>query len=232
MYCIKCGVELAQSEKVCPLCGLKPYHPELPENNENSSYPSSKIPSYETVNKQGVLFLITMAFLLPMAICILCDITLTGGFSWSGYVVGSLILTYISVVLPTWFKKPNPVIFIPVFFVAVVLFLLYIDIATGEEWFLSFAFPTVGVLGLLVTAITAVARYVRKGYWYIASASFFALGGYICLIEFFLHITFGITTHFPWSLYPLLGCVIIGAALLVIAISKPLRRRVQKKFFI
>lgn len=232
MYCIKCGVELAEGEKVCPLCGLKPYHPELSENSGEKSYPISKVPSYETVNKQGVLFLITMLFLVPMVITILCDTTITGGFSWSGYVVGGLLLAYISIVLPAWFKKPNPVIFVPIFFAAVVVFLLYIDIATGDEWFLSFAFPTVGTLGLIVTALIAVVKYVKKGYWYIASAGVFATGIYVCLIEFFLHITFGIKTHFPWSLYPLVGCLIIGGTLLVIAISKPLRRRVQKKFFI
>ena len=232
MYCIKCGVELSNGEKVCPLCGLKPYHPEISENIGEKSYPISKVPSYETVNKQGILFLITMAFLVPMAITILCDTTITGGFSWSGYVVGSLLLAYIAVVLPSWFKKPNPVIFVPVFFAAVVVFLLYIDIVTGDEWFLSFAFPAVGALGLIVTAITAVVKYVKKGYWYIAGGSILAIGGYICLIEFLLYITFGFKTHFPWSLYPLVGCVIIGGTLLVIAISKPLRRRVQRKFFI
>ena len=29
MYCIKCGVELADSEKVCPLCGTRVYHPDI-----------------------------------------------------------------------------------------------------------------------------------------------------------------------------------------------------------
>lgn len=232
MYCIKCGVELAESEKVCPLCGLKPYHPELHQNDGEKPYPTSKIPSYDTLNKQGILFLLTMAFLMPMAITILCDTAITGGFSWSGYVVGGLLLAYISMVLPRWFKKPNPVIFVPVFFAAVVVYLLYIDIVTGDEWFLSFAFPAVGALGIIVTAITAVARYVRKGYWYIAGGSVLAIGGYTCLIEFLLYITFGFKTHIPWSVYPLAGCVFIGASLLVIAISKPLRRRVQKKFFI
>ena len=232
MYCIQCGVELDDAEKVCPLCGLKVYHPDLEIKDAKKSYPISKVPSYETVNKQGILLLVTAAFIVPIVISLLCDIAITGSFSWSGYVVGGILLFYVSVVLPSWFEKPNPVIFVPVFFAAVVIYLLYIDIATGGKWFLSFAFPAVGALGLIVTAITTVVKYVKKGYWYIASSSFFALGGYICLIEFLLHITFGIKTHFPWSLYPLSGCLIIGVTLLVIAISKPLRRRVQRKFFI
>jgi len=232
MYCVKCGVELDDAEKVCPLCGLKVYHPDLKLEEAKKSYPISKVPSYETVNKQGILLLITAALMVPVVICILCDIAITGSFSWSGYVLGGILLFYVCGVLPAWFKNPNPVIFVPAFFAAVVLFLLYVDIATGDEWFLSFAFPAVGVLGIIVTAITAVCRYVKKGYWFIASGCFFAIGGYTVLIEFLLYITFGFKTHIPWSIYPLTGCVIIGGALLVIAISKPLRRRVQRKFFI
>lgn len=232
MYCIQCGVELDDAEKVCPLCGLKVYHPDLEMKDAKKSYPISKVPSYETVNKQGILLLITAAFIVPIVISLLCDIAITGSFSWSGYVVGGILLFYVSVVLPSWFEKPNPVIFVPVFFAAVVIYLLYIDIATGGKWFLSFAFPTVGTLGLIFTAIIAVCRYVKKGYWYVASAAVFSLGFYTVLIEFLLYITFGFKTHIPWSVYPLTVCIIIGGALMVVAISKPLRRSIQKKFFI
>ena len=33
MYCIKCGVKLADTEKKCPLCGTVVYHPEFPPQN-------------------------------------------------------------------------------------------------------------------------------------------------------------------------------------------------------
>ena len=29
MYCVKCGVELADSEKKCPLCGTPVFHPDI-----------------------------------------------------------------------------------------------------------------------------------------------------------------------------------------------------------
>ena len=28
MYCVKCGVELADSQRVCPLCGTRVFHRE------------------------------------------------------------------------------------------------------------------------------------------------------------------------------------------------------------
>ena len=40
MYCIKCGVELADSEKVCPLCGTRVFHPDLPLPDGEAPYPA------------------------------------------------------------------------------------------------------------------------------------------------------------------------------------------------
>ena len=31
MFCVKCGVALADSEKACPLCGTRVFHPDLPQ---------------------------------------------------------------------------------------------------------------------------------------------------------------------------------------------------------
>lgn len=232
MYCIKCGVELENSEKVCPLCGLKVYHPDLPEVSGKKSYPIAKIPTYETVNKSGVMLLLTAIFLVPIVVTLLCDVAVTGGLSWSGFVVGGIMLLYIMAILPNWFKAPNPVIFVPVSFGAIILYLLYIDLCVGNGWFLPFALPATGALGLMITAVISVVKYVKKGYWYVAGATVLAIGGYTTLIEFLLYLAFSFKTRVPWSIYPLASCFIIGITLIVIAISKPLRRSIQKKFFV
>ena len=39
MYCVKCGVKLADSEKICPLCGTKAYHPDIERGEVNAIYP-------------------------------------------------------------------------------------------------------------------------------------------------------------------------------------------------
>ena len=33
MYCINCGVKLADTEHICPLCGTEVFHPELMREN-------------------------------------------------------------------------------------------------------------------------------------------------------------------------------------------------------
>ena len=39
MYCVKCGVELADGEKQCPLCGTRVYHPDIQTNEAFPPYP-------------------------------------------------------------------------------------------------------------------------------------------------------------------------------------------------
>ena len=232
MYCVKCGVELSAGETACPLCGTVVYHPDLELPKGEQPYPDSAAPAYETVNKKGVLLFVTVCFAIAAILSVLCDLHINGGVVWSGYAVGGLLLAYIIFILPAWFSRPNPVIFVPVGFAAAGLYLLYISLKTQGGWFLSFAFPVVGCAGLLVTAVVTLVKYVKKGYWYIAGGAVIALGGLSVLVEFFIHITFGVGAGFFWSVYPLVVCFLLGMFMIVIGICRPLRRCLHKKFFL
>ena len=167
MYCVKCGAELADSEKKCPLCGTTVFHPELPRTLADPPFPPDRRIRPEDVNRSGVLFVLTVLALLPAVICLLCDWRINGGIVWSGYASGAIGLLYVLAILPLWFRHPNPVIFVPVDFIAIGLYLLYVDLATGGHWFLSFAFPVTGAIGLLVSAMVALTHYLHAGYLYI-----------------------------------------------------------------
>ena len=52
------------------------------------------------------------------------------------------------------------------------------------------------------------------------------------LIEFLLNLTFQIHETFFWSFYPLVAGVVIGSMLIVIAVCKPLRESLHRKFFL
>ena len=232
MYCVKCGVELADSEKKCPLCGTPVFHPDIPRNLSDPPFPPDRRIRPEDVNRSGILFVLTVAALLPALLCLLCDWRINGTLVWSGYAAGAVLLLYVLVVLPMWFKSPNPVIFIPVDFAAAALYLLYINFATGGHWFLSFAFPVTGGACIILTAAAALLRYVRRGQLFIFGGAFILTGLYNVLIEFLLNLTFKLHEGFIWSFYPLAGCVIIGAMLIVIGCSRTLRDSMHKKFFI
>ena len=231
MYCIKCGVELADSEKKCPLCNTHVFHPQLSGREAPGLYPPNQYPAKQ-VRPWGILTVISAVFLLPLLITLICDIQLSGGITWSGYVAGGLLTAYVVLILPAWFRKPNPVIFVPCDFLAVGLLLLYINLATGGRWFLTFAFPVVGFFGLVTTAVVTLTRYIRRGRLYIFGGAALVLGAFMPLMELLLNLTFRLPNVLLWSLYPLTTLVLVGGTLLVIAICRPLRESLSKRLFI
>ena len=232
MFCIKCGLELSEGQEICPACHTKLYHPDLPVNTSHSTYPKKEFSS-EAFNPKGLMFVLTVFFGLGCLLPMLFEFSWHRTVTWSGIVSGAVLLAYACFLLPYWFKKPNPVIFVPSSFVAVMLYLLYIDLSvTAGKWFLSFAFPVVGILGLIVTATVALIRYIRRGKLYIFGGSLIALGGWTVLIEFFIYLTFGFKSVVDWSVCSCATLFVIGAALIVIAIVKPLKESLRRIFYI
>ena len=178
------------------------------------------------------LFVLTVLLALPAVLSILCDWRVNGRIVWSGYSVGGAALLYVMVVLPLWFRRPNPVIFVPVDFAAIGLYLLYINFATGGHWFLTFAFPVTGAIGLLVSGTVALLHYLRRGQLFVIGGALILGGGVTVLIEYLLNLTFHVGRVFFWSVYPLSAGVVLGVTLLVVGFCKPLRRSLHRKFFL
>lgn len=231
MYCIRCGVEMSDGAKKCPLCETPVFNPCLPEEGEKRSYPPFE-KGEKKVSRKAVMFILTFLVAIPFVLCLMIDLQLHHGIQWSGYVMGGILLLYLIAFLPAWFRAPNPVIFVPCDFAGILLYLLYIDLATGGAWFLSFAFPVTLIFASIICAVIALVRYVRGGYLYIFGGAIIGIGIFCVFLEFFLNITFSLTRTFLWSLYPLAACFILGMMLIIIAICKPLRISLSKKFFL
>lgn len=231
MYCVNCGAKLADTETQCPLCAVPAFHPDIQRREEEPLYPPFRYPVSQ-VRSQAVLIVATTLFLLPFFITLLCDLQINGHVTWSGFVMGALLVGYTDFVLPFWFQKPNPVIFVPVWFAVVAVYLLYIDLTIDGNWFLPFAFPVVGCVGCIVTAVVVLLRYVPQGRLYIIGGAFLALGAFMPLMEFLICITFGLSKFIGWSFYPLIVLVLLGGMLIFLAISKPARENMERKFFI
>ena len=231
MYCINCGVKLADSEKQCPLCATPVFHPHLKQPEGERLYPLGEEP-VQKVNPWGALFIVSLLFLLPGLITLLVDWQINQAVTWSGYVIGALMVGYACFVLPFWFRHPNPVIFVPIDFAVIILYLLYINLSLKGDWFLSFAFPVTGGVGLILTAVITLTRYLRRGKLYIFGGASILLGGFMMLTEFLLDLTFNRSRLMVWSVYPLTVLVLLGLALIFVAICKPLRESLERKFFI
>ena len=231
MYCINCGVKLADSQKKCPLCDTIVFHPDFPQPSGEPPYPAGRYPG-SRVNHRGFLAIITAIFLLPLFVTLLVDLQISGAITWSGYVMGAVFLSYVVIVLPFWFRKYHPVVFVPCNFVAVGLYLLYIDLANQGGWFLSFAFPVVGCFGIIVTTVVVLTRYLRRGWFFIFGGAAMALGAFMPLMEFLMKTTFHIPKFYAWSLYPLVALVLLGGVLIYLGASASARETMERKLFI
>jgi len=230
MFCIKCGVKMTETQATCPLCGTKMILPEDMQLQE-SLYPQNRHPSIE---KRSLWphAVIAALFLLPMLIVMICNYQLSGRITWAGFVVGALLLVYVSFGLPGWFRKPNPVIFTPCAFAALEAYLLYINLATGGNWFLTFAFPVAGAVGLIVTAVVTLVKYVRRGVLYIFGGAVMALGLFMPVMEYLLTYTFPGLRFLGWSFYPLVVLVLLGGVLIFLAICRPAREMMERNTFL
>lgn len=229
MYCVKCGVKLAETERKCPLCQTVVCHPDFPPSEARPLYPAHKMPKGASGLKAlgGVMIIL---FLIPLVVSFLSDWKANGRLDWFGYVAGAVVCAYIIAALPLWFARPNPVVFVPCDFAAVTAYLLYLCLATGGHWFLSFALPVAGGLCAIVTAVVTLLRYVRGGRLYIVGGATMATGGWLLLTEYLLAVTFGIR-FVGWSVYPLLVLTLLGGLLIYLGIDRRARETVERKLF-
>ncbi len=231
MYCVKCGVKLEDTEARCPLCNTVPFHPDIDREEADSLYPENRYPKQQVKPKVALIILTTM-YLTALIIPLLCDLQINESITWSGYVAGALVLSYVAFILPYWFRRPNPVIFVPCAFLTAGLYIWYINFAVDGDWFLSFAFPVVGAVGLIVTAVVTLIKYVKGGELYIFGGAFILLGLLMPVLEILVNITFHKSQFHFWSLYPLIPLVLLGGMLIFLAICRPARESMERKFFI
>lgn len=229
MYCVKCGVRLQDGVRACPLCATPVWNPDGAGEPEGKNYPDNLPRYYRETSLPGAVAMTILSVLVIAVILTVC-FRLYGALSWGGYVIGGVLLFYVVAVLPRWFRRARAEVFVPLDHVAAALYTLYICLKTGGHWFMSFAFPVIGALCLLSTAMICLLKYVKGNRIFIFGGFLIALGGLTMLVEFFEHISFG-TQMFLWSPFSLAGFAAAGLFLLIAGMIRPLRQTMAKRFF-
>ena len=231
MYCVRCGVRLQDGMRACPLCGTPVWYPGTEEAKPaHPNYPD-RYPVISRQKRLTVMSSLTVVLLAVMAACLSIAVNTTGGIGWSFYVIVGITSFYLVFLLPFWFRKPHPMVFVPVAFVSVCMMLLLISGYTGGHWFMSFALPLTAILAVLTIGALALYRYVKHGTIFITGGLLIAIGGSCILAEFFEHLTFHIPM-FKWSLYAAVVFLVFGAFLILAGIIRPLREHLERTFFV
>ena len=236
-YCVNCGVELAPSEKKCPLCGTPVINPNVQEKKEAEGPFPRLIPEEpKNINWGSIWLLITLIFMVPIGLALTCDINISHEITWSKFVVASLGLIYFFIITPLFTMKSNmkmrSVLCVILDTVWMELFLFAIERSVGGSWFMKFAFPLAASMGMAIIFCQVICIYAPM--WKLSKlAVIVAVIGVMCVvIEALLNYGFGFGTRLVWSFYPLITLIVLGGILMVIDHNPEMKEKIKRRFFL
>lgn len=235
-YCVNCGVELAPSEKSCPLCKVPVQNPASPwVEPQSTPYPKRVESIINRVDRRYGALLAGVGLVVPVLCSLLIDILMTHTLTWSGYVTGACLCLFVWVLLPMLVKGRH----------SLYLYMLYDELAL-QLYLCWICFVTVGIpayltlvlpLGLLPYAfangfVPIVCSKKLTNTLYVPAIAAYMAAVLCVLIE--LTIDLNNTPNFEpmWSLIAAVPCIVIGVMLILIEGKKNLKDKIHRRLFI
>jgi hypothetical protein len=231
-YCVNCGVELADSEKHCPLCQTEVINPRAPwQEPAERPYSRHVDTMMRRIDRRYFAALTALLLSIPCIITVLLDILTGGGLTWSAYVIGAVAVTYVVVLLPFFFKKYHVVIFLGADCAAILLYLLFIETVNGGSWFMELGLPLTVSASVCMLALALLFTKRRLSIIVKTGAVLIAVGVFVVAAEVFISLDAYRAVRIVWSFYALIPCVVLGAAALVLEHRQNFKERVRRRLF-
>ncbi len=229
-YCVHCGVELAPSEKECPLCGaavidtIKPW-----EEPKHYPYPKTLQRTYDSIDKRYSAIYASLFLAVPVAVSIITDICISGNITWSWYVLGAGLCIFCFFLMPILLKKRHIYLNVALDFAAVLIYLALIARLTSFSWYLPLAAPITVITASVFMASIYISKHAKP---FSAAAAILVLTGIACVaIEILIdNFAFGYIKLF-WSLIVTTSVFITALALLFIQKKQRLKEEIKKRLF-
>ncbi len=160
-YCVRCGVELEESLKECPLCHTPVLLPELSDTAKTEPsarawpdhVPAKRRHRPNLVPPKPVVLLATFLLLIPFLVTLFIDLKANGEVTWSFYPMSSLTLLWLMVAYPALLRRHTLSVAFTVDMLATALFLVsldqYADGAVAWAWYPASALVLVWLCGML-----------------------------------------------------------------------------------
>ena len=181
---------------------------------------------------RAALIVITTVMAIALLTNMYVDYQINHVVTWSGFVTGGIVVAYVLLVLPFWFKRGNPMIYVLGLTATVALFLLYINHVTQGSWFWGFALPVTVYVGTGLTIQVHLLMRRRDKVLTILGSGFIAVGFLMLLMEYWIIQVFDRVKFVGWSVYPLISLSLFGAMLIFLAVNRRAREKMERKFFI
>ena len=233
-YCEHCGVELAPSERRCPLCDTPVLDPNRQEEPAvESSFPELVDLTDKRINTRFLTLLIGLLLLAPLTAVVLIDLLTTHDLTWSRYVMGAELCLLAFFVFPSNVKLRRPYLYIAVDVAVAALYVLMIHAATGAAgWYLAFALPLIlalggtALLGTMICRRRAINKLGKCG-WLIILLALLAVAFDLILSRFL----FG-RASVNWSGYVAVPLLVVGLLLWGVSRSRTVCDWIRRNLFI
>jgi len=236
-YCVECGVKLADSEKICPLCSTVVINP---NNTEESSaerpYPSSVERQIRGLNRRELAWIVFMFILLPVGASVIIDL-LTGAeafhLTWSVFVLGSGCLLGVWALVPIVFPSLNLYLHVIIDFAAIAGLLAVIAFELGSwDWCLRLGIPITAATCLLACAFVAIVRSRKLMPLTKAALLCVCLGLYILGLEIIIDMSQGFLSPIRWSIYAIVPLLFLALLLFYISRKPRLMDELKRRLFV
>ncbi len=212
-YCVNCGVELSDSAKRCPLCGVEVVLPaSLRGAATDSNLPQQRDIVASAFDKSLWIQVVSVLMFIPALVSLVIDGVFGQGFTWSLYVAASLGTVWVWSVSPFLYRRNIVPLWIATDAVAMLGLLYVVDaISHTGEWFVPLALPITLSLSLLTLLIVELARRNVLRELHVVAAILIALGVFCIVVEAAVDLYVNRALKLQWSLLVLACCVPLAA---------------------
>jgi len=234
-YCVECGVRLADSEKICPLCNTKVINPNHPEDMEHDRPYPSRVQQINGLKRRELAWVVFLFLLVPVAATVIIDL-LTGGvpfsLSWSVIVIGVGAMLAVWTLVPIIFPKLSVYLHMAIDSAAVAGLLAIIAAYLGDwQWCVGLGIPIVAATCIAACGMVAIVRSSLLRPITRAACACLVIGVFIVALELIIdHYTLGILAV-TWSLYAIVPLVSLALLLLFISRKPGLMDELKRRLF-
>ena len=228
-YCVKCGVKLKNSERVCPLCNTKVINPNIKENKYEDLYPN-KVEEFNSINFKFLSKLIIIVLFILSLVTVICNILIVHKITWSIYVIVSTL--YVSSHLSFLLRKS---IFIPLTIEFISLeFLLFVIayLNNGMHWYLYLVFPFIMILWIYIMLCTYLIKKRKKSILRSIATCIMFSSVALIVIESGIDLFKYETINLKWSIYASQPIIIISLLIYILSFHKKLLNEIKQRIFI
>lgn len=231
-YCVNCGVELGESEKRCPLCGVEVINPAKPYSEKaERPFPASA----ESVTHRGVRIItakvLSLLLVIPTLSVLIADLLKDGRLSWSLLPVAAMGFVFLAVIFPCLLKKPPVWLFILLGTVETAAFLFVVWVLVGGDWLWLFALPLTALVGAAAIGCYLILRSKRASVSLKIIVVLLILMVFVIVLQMLIELHLSGRIRLSWSIYAALSCGMVSLAVLIVSRLIRKNESIRKKLF-